>query len=395
MSGRLTVLSVYNRYLNRGGEDEVFEAEAELLRRYGNRVILITESVSPPEGILRSAAMAVNSLWSQGWAKKFRRLLANERVDVVHVHNFFPVISPSIFYACRAHGTPVVQTLHNYRLVCPAALLFRAGRPCEDCVGRKLAWPGALHGCYRGSRGQSGVVMAMLGAHNFLGTWKREVTLYIALTEFSRAKFVQGGLPPEKVIVKPNFLSHDPALEEHRDRYALFVGRLSAEKGIEVLLEASARLGGEVPIKIVGDGPLTSKVTDHANQAQNLCYLGRKPRSEVLALMRKANFLVVPSQWYETSSLVTLEAFATGLPVIVAGHGALVEIVDHGRTGLHFRPGDPDDLAAKVEWAWTHPREMADMGRQARLEYEQKYTAERNYQMLMDIYDMAIARARH
>jgi len=390
MSG-MRILLIHNRYLQPGGEDAVFEAEKALLERMGHEVIPFVEDNARLGG-MNPVKAALNAVWSGEAQEKIRRLIREKKPDVAHFHNTFLMISPAAYYACKEEGVPVVQTLHNYRLLCVNALFFREGRVCEDCLGR-LPWRGVVRGCYRGSPLASGVVAAMLTTHRALGTWARGVDVYIALTEFARRKFMEGGLPAEKIVVKPNFVHPDPGPGEGEGGYALFVGRLSPEKGIRTLLRAWERLGGRVPLKVVGDGPLAEEVRGAAGRLPGVEWLGRKGQEEVYALMGDAAFLVFPSEWYETFGRVAIEAFAKGTPVLAADIGAVAEVTDHGRTGLHFRPGDPEDLAEKVEWAWTHPNDLREMGREARREYEQKYTAEKNYEILMDIYERARATA--
>jgi glycosyltransferase involved in cell wall biosynthesis len=388
----LKILSVYNRYLNRGGEDEVFELEGKLLEERGCTVTLVSEQVRNPQGLVESARLAADAIWSRSWHRKFAALLKEKRPDVVHVHNVFPTISPSIYYACRDADVPVVQSLHNPRLLCPAATLYRAGRACEDCVGKILPWPAVAHACYQDSRLRSGVIAAMLAVHRGLGTWRELIDVFIVFTEFYRQKFIQGGLPGEKIVVKPHFVHPDPGMKSGRGDYALFLGRLSPEKGVPTLLDAWSQLGG-IPLKIRGSGPLLEQAQDFAAADRRSVEVlpNRLAYEEWVRLMGNARFLVWPTQgYYETFGLVAIEAFAFGVPVIASRTGAMVEIVEDGRTGLHFTAGNADDLAAKVEWAWTHPDEMETMGRQARVKYEVNYTADRNYEMLMDIYRGAI-----
>jgi len=337
----------------------------------------------------RAVVAARDAVWSTSFQRRLTESLRQTRPDVVHLHNTFFQVSPAAYYACRDAGVPVVQTLHNYRLVCPSATFYRAGRACEDCLGRAVALPGIRHGCYRNSRGQTAVVAGMLAAHRWLGTWQRRVDAYIAMTEFARAKFIAGGLPAEKIAVKPNFCPVDPGLGQSDGGYALFVGRLSPEKGVETLMSAWRRLGGNVPLYVVGDGPLAPAVQEFVGKTERCHWLGWQPRNTVLTLMREARVLVLPSECYEMFPLVLAEAFATGLPVIGSQHGSVGAIIDDGCTGLHVRPGDPDDLAAKVDWAFSHPSELAEMRTNARAAFEARYTPEVNYQMLMRIYGRA------
>lgn len=381
----MQILSIHSGYQLRGGEDECQEAEVSLLREMGHLVEVYEEN-NDRVAALGNLRMALRTVWSEEAYQTVRRRLTKQPYDVVHVQNFFPMISPSVYYAAKAEGVPVVQTLHNYRLLCPNALFFRDGRVCEDCLGKSIPWPGVLRACYRGSCAATGVVTAMVTAHHTMQTWTEMVDVYIALTEFAKQKFVEGGLPAKKIVVKPNFVHPDPGSGEGRGEYALFVGRLSPEKGVETLLSAWKLLRGKVPLKIVGDGPLAAWVAEAAKLVPGVNWLGRMPSAEVYKLMGEAAFLVFPSQWYETFGRVAIEAFAKGTPVIASNIGAIAELVDSGRVGLHFRPGDSEDLAAKVEWVLAHPAELAQMRREARTEFEAKYTAQKNYQRLIEIY---------
>ncbi len=383
----MRVVIFHTHYLQPGGEDTVFQAEAELLRERGHEVIAVMPQNRELEG-MPLWQQAVVTVWNGQISRRLRRLIQEERPDVVHLHNTFPLASPAVIHAAKAEGVPVVMTLHNYRLLCPAAIFFRDGRVCEDCLGKSVPWPGVLHGCWRG-RAPTGVVAWMLTVHHLLRTWEK-VDRFIALTEFARQKFIEGGLPAERIVVKPNFVAPDPGMGAHEGGFALFVGRLSPEKGVKTLLEAWKRLGEKVPLKVVGDGPLATEVSRAAEKLPGVAWLGRRAREEVEALMGEAAFLVFPSECYEGFPMVIAEAFARGLPVLATGLGSHGSLVEDGRTGRLFRPGDPEDLAAKVEWLLSHPGELARMCKEARAEYEAKYTADRNYQMLMEIYEQAM-----
>jgi glycosyltransferase involved in cell wall biosynthesis len=384
----MKVLLVHNQYQQPGGEDQVFMAEVALLEAYGHEVLLYSVHNDQVAG-MNPMTLAGSTIWNRLSYRALRSLIRQERPQLVHFHNTLPLISPASYYAAKAEGVPVVQTLHNYRLLCPNALFFRDGHVCEDCQGKFVPWPGVLHACYRGSRPASAAVAAMLTIHRGLRTWTEQVDVYIATTEFAREKFVQGGLPAEKLIVKPNFLHPAPDPGGTQDAYALFVGRLSPEKGLDTLLAAWKRSRDLMPLKIVGDGPLENQVADAVKDLERVEWLGRQPRERVLALMKRASVLVFSSTCYENFPMTILEAFATGLPIIASNLGGMSSLIDHGRTGLQFRPGDPEDLAAKVEWSLAHPVELASMRREARGEFEAKYTAERNYEALKEIYETA------
>jgi glycosyltransferase involved in cell wall biosynthesis len=380
-----TILVAHNYYQQPGGEDEVFRGEAWLLETRGHRVVRYSLSNSDIPQTSRPA-LARATLWNSKVYQDLGRLLREEPPALVHFHNTFPLMSPAAYYAARDEGVRVVQTLHNYRLLCPNGLLYRDSEPCELCVGKAVAWPGIVHACYRRSRSASAVAAAMLSFHRARGTWTGAVDMYIALTEFARHKFIEGGIPAERIMVKPNFLTRDPGAGHHGADVALFVGRLSPEKGVHTLIRAWRQVRPTIRLQVVGDGPLYGGI---AQSPGNVQWLGHLTTEGILSLMKEAALLVLPSEAYENFPLTALQAFATGLPVIASGHGALAEIVEDGKTGRLFEPGDPDDLASTVEWALDHPDEMAAMGRRARAEYENKYTPERNYDILMRVYEAA------
>jgi glycosyltransferase involved in cell wall biosynthesis len=383
----MRILSIHNNYQIRGGEDESRQAEEQLLREMGHQVGVYEEN-NDRLATLNPAELAIRTVWSTEAYQIVQQRLRQYKNDLVHVQNFFPLISPSVYYAAQAEGVPVVQTLRNYRLICPNGLFFRDDRVCEDCLGKFVPYPGIIHACYRENRAATGAVVAMLTVHRVLHTWLKQVNLFISLSEFARQKFIEAGFPNEKIIVKPNFVHPDPNIGEGRGGYALYVGRLSVEKGLDVLLAAWKCLKAPIPLKIVGDGPLAGQVVEATKQIPQVEWLGRKPMAEVYQLMGEAMFLIFPSKWYETFGRVAVEAFAKGTPVIAANLGAIAELVEHDRTGLHFRPGDAGDLAAKVEQVLTYPQQLWQMRREARTEFETKYTAKENYSRLMKIYSL-------
>ncbi|MDP9159447.1 MAG: glycosyltransferase [Acidobacteriota bacterium] len=388
----MKILVAHNAYQQRGGEDAVFAAEAHLLAERGHDVVRYfrTNQELRSLTLLNSIATAIETSWSSQSYRDLSRLLKREKPDIAHFHNTFPLISPSAYYACANAGVPVVQTLHNYRLLCPAATFFRDGKVCESCLGRNLPWPAVVHSCYRDSATASAALAGMLSMHNAFRTWKNKVDVFIALSEFARQKFIASGLPAECIVVKPNFLE-DPGVKSAAGEYALYVGRLSEDKGIRVLLSAWKKLRHPLPFKIAGTGPLCEEVKqeiEHTPLPQVDC-VGLVFPSEVLTLMQNARFLVFPSLWFEGFPLTIAEAFACGVPVLASNLGAMAEIVEDGRTGLHFAVGDAADLAAKVEWAFSHPEAMQAMGLAARLEYETKYSPKQNYAQLLAIYQRA------
>jgi glycosyltransferase involved in cell wall biosynthesis len=393
----MKVLIIHNIYQQPGGEDIVAGQEAALLRQAGHEVIEYRRSNHEITALSLwdKLTLPKQVIWSGDSVRDLRALIHEEKPHIAHFHNTFLMISPSAYHVCQEMGIPVVQTLHNYRFLCPRADFFRNGHICEECLGKTPPWPGIVYGCYHGSRAQTTVVATMLTIHRWLKTWDEQVDAYIALTEFARQKFIQGGLPAEKIMLKPNFVDPDPGMREGIGDYALFVGRFSPEKKVLTLLKAWEKIEG-IPLKLVGGGAQELQIRQFPREfaLEKVEFLGRRTRDQVFALMKKARVLIFPSEWYEAFPLVLAEAFACGVPVVATRLGVMAEIVEEGRTGLFFTPGDSDDLSAKVRWAFTHPQEMAQMGRRARQEFEAKYTGERNREGLLNIYRLAIGRAR-
>lgn len=385
----MNVLALHNRYREAGGEDRVFELETALLERHGHTVVRY-ELDNHAVGGMHPLALAAKTVWNRRTYHEVERLITQHRVDLMHVHNTLPLASPSVYYAAAGAGVPVVQTLHNYRLLCPNGLLMRNERRCLSCVGT-APLAAVRHACYRGSRAASAAVATMLLVHRALGTWDRQVAMYIAPTEFVRGMFAAGGLPRDRIRVKPHFLDPDPGVGAGRGGYALYVGRLSPEKGIRTLLEGWARLRRRVPLIIAGDGPLAPQVRDAAARIEGIRYVGWRDRAGVQALMADAALLVVPSIFYESFGQVVIEAFAAGTPVLTTAGGAAAELVTPGHTGVLIRVGDPDDLATSVERLFAEERLLASMRASARAAYEARFTPEVNYGQLMAVYRDALA----
>jgi glycosyltransferase involved in cell wall biosynthesis len=382
------ILHAHNYYQQAGGEDTAFESEVALLRERGHEVIVYTEH-NDRISQLGKASLAAGTLWSLESYRRIQALIERERPAVAHFHNTFPLISPSAYYACARAGVPVVQALDNPRLLCPSANLYRDGHVCEECVGRTPPWPSIRYGCYRNSRIETLGVASMLTMHRWMKTWQHKVSAFLVATEFYRRKFAEGGLPADKLLYKPHFISPEPVLTRPPGTgdYVLYVGRLDPEKGIQTLLTAWETL--TIPLKLRGSGQLEAVVRQWQREHPQapVEVVGRLSREELTSLVQNARFLVWPSLGlYETFGFVAVESFANGRPVIASDQGVLAEVVTDRRTGLHFRSGDAGDLAVKVQWLWDHPDESARMGLGARMEYAQKYSADKNYEMLMAIY---------
>jgi glycosyltransferase involved in cell wall biosynthesis len=388
---KLSVLVIHNQYQQPGGEDVVVRAEVDLLRTAGHRVLQFTQNNRSLANCtpLEKAALFVTTTWNRTAYSKIRALLEEERPDIVHCHNLLPQISPAAYYACQSAGVPVVQTLHNYRLFCPAGTFFRNGQICQDCT-RSLAYA-VRWGCYRRSRLQSATVALMLEFHRFRKTWTSSVDAYIALTQFSRNFFVELGLPARKIQVKPNFLSHDPGQRSSPGNYALFVGRLNPEKGVLEMLQTWLHLP-HIPLIVVGDGPLYDEASllVRRSGSTHIRLLGRMSAEDTQAQMKAARVLVLPSRWYESFGMALLEAAAAGVPTIAARIAGIPELVIENKTGLLFDLQNADDFAEKANWAWAHPAEMEAMGWAARQLYLHNFTAEKNYELLINVYGSVV-----
>jgi glycosyltransferase involved in cell wall biosynthesis len=385
----MRVLFLHNYYKLPGGEDLSFEAEADLLERRGHEVIRFTVRNDDIER-RGKLVLAAETFWNRRVYADLKRLAETRRPHVAHFHNTFPRLSPAAFYAVRRTGAAIVETVQNYRLFCANALLFRRGQVCEDCVGRRAPWLGVLYGCYRGSRSASAVVAGMLALHRALGTWERAVDVFVAPSEFTEQRLTTFAFRRAVVRRKVNFVDPDPGAGPGGGNYALFVGRLSSEKGLETLLAAWRVLSGEMPLRIVGSGPLATRLT--RTVMAGVEFLGQREHAEVLSLIARATCVVVPSLWFEGLPRVVIEAYACGTPVLASRIGALEEVVHHEQTGLLFRAGESDDLVRTVRHLLADPGRLAGMRRAARCEFEATYTADRNYERLLEIYELARAK---
>lgn len=392
----MVILFVHNYYQRAAGEDSGVRQERDLLAAAGHRIVEYSRHSGEIvlNGISSRIKLGAGAIWSRRTYSELRSLITKERPEVAFIHNTVPLISPSAYFACAEAGVPVIQTLHNFRFLCPAATFVRQGQVCEECVTSTL-FRSVWHRCYQDSASASATLALMLASQRALGTWQEKVACYIARTEFARKKFIEGGLPAERIVVKPCFVHPDPGLRVGSGDAVLYLGRLVPEKGVRTLIAAWEHLGGSVPqrnggnvpLRIAGEGPLRGELEAEIEKRglAGVKLLGRVPDADLLTEMMRARLVVFPSEWYEGLPLSIAEAFACGVPVVASRIGSMIELVEDGRTGLHFTPGDPADLAAKIEWAWAHPSEMEEMGRAARREFETKYTPDINYVRLMEI----------
>lgn len=390
----MKILLCHGYYTQRGGEDRSFEEERELLIAGGHDVVEYVRQNNDMHALGPTQSLAT-TLWNRSAAADFENLVRRERPDVVHCTNIFPLISPAVCHVAHRHGAAVVQALRNYRLLCANASLLRDGRPCEDCIGKALPWPAIIHRCYHDSTGHTAAVAAMQVLHRAIGTWRRKIDAFFTLTHFARQKFVDAGFPADRLHVKYNSVVPDPGVGDGSGGYAAFAARLAPEKGVACLLAAWRNHPDLPPLKIVGAGPLSGDVAAAAAADSRIEWLGHKSEAEVHRVFGSARAVIMPSIWYETFGRTIAEAFAGGTPVVASRLGAMAELVADGRTGWLFAPTDADDLARRVRHCWSTPTDSYEVMRIAAREiYEREFTAQRNYDRMLEIYEIGLDAAR-
>ncbi len=396
----MKVLLAHNYYQSSApsGEDVVYKSELELLKSKHIKVTEYTKSNDNVNGNIDRIKTSILAKWSKQSYDEISHIIRKERPDIVHFHNIWYLISPSAYFACQNLNIPVVQTLHNFRLFCINGLLMNNGAVCEKCITGS-PYRGALKRCYRKSLFYSLPMASILYTHQSNKTWDNQIDAFISLSDFNRNKFIQFGLTPEKVFRKPNFYFNPPDPSYSHNGYAIFVGRLSVEKGIDILLNACNNIKNlndnkKIFIKIVGDGPQNINLKKRINNERidSIELIGRKINFETIKIIKKAKFIIMPSLWYEGFPMVLGEAYACGKPVIASRLGAMAELVEDGKTGLLFEPGNAKDLADKMRWMYEHEDECIQMGKNARKVFEEKYTADKNFEILMNIYKTVIER---
>jgi glycosyltransferase involved in cell wall biosynthesis len=386
----MRIVVAHNRYKYAGGEDSVMRAEVEMLRSAGHQIALLEADNEAINGTLRKIAAAGSLFHSSSSNRRMADLLRTFQPDLVHVHNWFPLLSPSMIGVAYAAGVPVVQTLHNFRMVCCNGVLYRDGRICHDCVGKAFPLNGMAHACYAGSRVGSALVSTAFSYHRLAHTWDG-VSLFIALSEFQRSLLIEGGLDASRIVVKPNFVRDTGEPGRGRGGYALFAGRLTPEKGIRTVLKAWTEHRVGLPLKIMGDGPLADEVRAVAMRLPEVQYVGQQDVPEVHAAMADARFVICASECHEAFGLTVVEAFSRGTPVLAADVEPIAELVIAGNTGLRYAPGDAADLAAKASSLSVDSPAYREMRRRCRSFYEERYTDAINYRLLMAIYERVCA----
>lgn len=391
----MRILIIHNEYNTMGGEDSVFNQETSLLRQNGHEVFIYLRSNKEilSAGLFRRILMPLTMIWSLKTLKELKKIIEVHKPEVAHFHNTFFMISPSAYFICKKHGIPTIQSIHNPRWFCIAASFYRDSHICLKCKSMFVPWPGIILKCYRNSRTYSLFVVLMLLSHKILNTWHKCISQYVSFSQFYKTLLIEQGFEEKKIYIKPHFISPDPSLcniGSFNSSCALFVGRFDQQKGIMTLLKAWTKTK-EASLRIYGGGILQNKVNEFIteNNLTGIQQFGFVQKSQIFEAMKKAQFLIFPSEWYETFGLTIIEAFACGIPVIASRLGVITEIIKEKETGLFFEPGNSADLAEKVQWAFSNKEEMIKMGENARKEYLIKYTPEINYEMMLEIYSKA------
>jgi glycosyltransferase involved in cell wall biosynthesis len=389
----LRVLQVYNEYRRHGGEDTVVDLEAALLRRNGHAVECLRVSTRELEraGKLRLLAAGFGTAWSFRGYAAMKEAIARFSPDIVHAHNTFPLLSPSVFWAAHRAGVPVVQTLHNFRLTCANALLLRDSQPCQKCVGQ-LPWAGLRHRCFGSSYCRTAAVTSSNLLHRWLGTFQNKIHAYIALTEFSREVMTRAGLPPERLYVKPNFAPDLARPAQRRLKRVVFAGIIARFKGVHILLDAWTRLApADYQLALFGDGPDRIELERRYVSQRNIIWCGTKSRDQVIEQMGGSRWVVLPSLVYENFPMTVLEALSVGTPVVVPNHGAFARMVTDRQEGLMFSPGNAESLAEAFALGFASPESSwARWSANARNKFVAEFTESSNYPQLMAIYQGAL-----
>ena len=392
----MRILVLHSRYRSAApsGENNVVDAERALLSEAGHEVASWERRSDDIAGwpIRQRVALPARSVYHSAVRRELAARLAATRPDVVHVHNTFPLLSPSVLDACRDAAVPVVATLHNYKLLCASGDFFRAGSPCHDCADGAVL-PGLLHGCYRGSRLATAPIAAGLVLNR--SAWRQRISAYVFISAAQRALMAGLQLPAERVFVKHNASLSRPAPEADRLHRVAYLGRLDAAKGIPFLTAAWDRYRVEHPrsplrLAIAGDGPLAAEVRRWAAGHDRVDVLGHLTKEAAADLVAGSLAVVVPSSWEETFGLVAVEAMAAGVAPVVPDRGSFPELVTDGVDGLHFRAGDLRSLAGRLAAIDAHPDRCQELGVRARQTHRDRFLPARNLAELLAIYQFAI-----
>ena len=381
----MKILHVHNRYRFVGGEDIMYESIVRMLRQKGHKVFTFERKSDNVQGLWGKTHAFTKGIYSRSAKKEFSAILMTEHPDIVHVHNTYPLISPSVLVASREFGVPVVMRCPNYRLICPTGLHFRNGAVCELCNGGREYWC-VLKNC-RGNIFESVSYALRNVVARKWRLFQDNVTLFVPPSEFVKYSLVDASFPGEQIVVIPNMVSiPDSAVDPCHREYIAYAGRISPEKGIDTLLAAARET--RLPVRLTGDYSAMPEIINTA--PPNAYFVGHLGHDQFHPFYLKARFVVVPTLCFETFGLTAAEAMSHGLPVIASKIGGLPEVVEDGVTGFLFEPGDPDELAEKMKLLWENPDLCRRMGEAGREKAIREYSEDVYYERLIAVYEKAI-----
>lgn len=390
----MRILMIHNRYLQKGGEDTVFYNEAQMLDDGENEIFqfVVSNDSIKTNSLVEKIKLGINTIWSISSYKKVKSYIKKIEPDVVHVHNTFPLLSPSIYWAIKSVGIPIIQTLHNYRLGCANGILYRESEICQKCIDKNIFYS-VYHGCYRESKIQTLPVALMQGFHRLIGTYSNKIDRYIALTEFSREKFMEIGLPKEKIVVKPNFTLNPytnkfPKDFKRRKKQIIYVGRITEDKGLEILLNSFTNLNmSNANLLVIGEGEKRIDYQEKYKFDSRISWLGSQEKEKVIDHISDSTMLVMSSLWYETFGMVLIEAMSVGTPIIAPNHGGFSEIVIENRNGFTYNRYNSNDLMLKMKQLMELKEDEWNKFSESCFEdYNVKYSKVKNKNALLNIY---------
>lgn len=391
----MKILAIHNfhRKGSVSGDDQVFKNETELLESYGNQVIKYTvfNDEFDNAGLFGKLSATFGMLWSFKNYKEVQQIIRAEIPDIVHIHTFFPLLSPSILYASKRSGVKVVVTLHDTRFVCPCSTSLRGTKICNDC-GDGNYFRMCKYGCFKNSKIQSFIVAGIFTYHRFRKSFYKQIDCYICLNENQIGLLSNIGFDKNKIIKKYNFVSDMEVdfktvnIEGLPNRYAVFYGRIGEEKGIKILMQIWNKLS-DIPLVIMGSGPLEGEIKQWAEQHDNIYFLGYMQHDKCLSIVKGGEFVIFPSIWYEGCSMVEIETESLGKGLIATDIGFSTEAIENGVNGYKVKLGDIEGFRKCIKELWGNSNLASEIGKNARLDYERKYKPEDNYEQLMEIYN--------
>ena len=394
---KILVIHNFHRKGSASGDDQVFKAETALLEQYGHKVIRYSVSNDDFDdiGISGKIRAALGMFWSFKNYKEVKRIILQEKQDVVHVHTFFPLLSPSVLYAAHHCGVKVVATLHDTRLICPCATSLCGTKLCNKCGDghyMRMVW----YKCFKGSRIQSFVVACIFKFHRICKTYYKYIDKYICLNDNQIELLKSVGFEESKLIKKYNFVPdsyrelREVTLFNLPERYIVYYGRMGVEKGVRVLMQIWNQIS-DIPLVVMGGGPLEQEFKEWADKKDNVYFLGYTEHQKCLSIVEKSQCVITPSICYEGCSMVVIETESLAKTLITTDLGFSKEAIVNGENGFKIALGDIEGFSDIVRQLWNNPEQCEKMGRAAREDYLRKYQPEDNCKQLIAIYQSLLA----